>query len=102
MTDNERARLAAHLAVELPGVDGTPVEHRRATFLTALERFDDATIDVDDMANNTLATGALMAALAVSPADVTPYHVQRNELFVRMGFLRSPYRLTVERIDDDS
>jgi hypothetical protein len=65
----------------------------------------DAEVD-DDYANNILAAGGLVGVLMQSPV-VTTLDVETddgvtatNRLVVRLRFLKSPYRLTVERIPE--
>lgn len=58
----------------------------------------------DEMANNLLMTGALLAALTMTPVamEVEPVHDAQgnvqNQLVVRADFLSSPYVVTVERV----
>lgn len=55
----------------------------------------------DDTANNLIATGALYAVLFSSEnRQITRVDVDGNALIVGFSFLRSPYRVTVERIPE--
>lgn len=62
--------------------------------------------DDDDIQNNLVAAGALYMALSMVPGarlevetEVEDDHAT-NRLIVRFDFMKSPYRLTVERIPD--
>jgi hypothetical protein len=62
----------------------------------------------ENMQNNLLATGALLAVLTTMGDAVPGFAVvgfpeegPGNQLDVRFDFLKSPYRLTVERVIDD-
>jgi hypothetical protein len=61
----------------------------------------------EEMLNNLLATGAVLAALEVGRANgvdingIQPVYVNSevtNQITLQLGFLHSPYRITVERI----
>lgn len=63
--------------------------------------------EVDEKANNILATGAITAALTMTRASaikdvslVTVDGQATNQLVVKFDFLKSPYRLTIERVDE--
>lgn len=61
----------------------------------------------DDMANNAVTTGAVFIALADAfehrPgfAVTIPEAGPPNQLEIRLDFMASPYRVTIERIDED-
>ena len=63
--------------------------------------------DYDEMANNLVATGALFAVLSrasvVQPgfSMTLPEIGPGNQIDIRFSFLKSAYRLTVERVPDD-
>jgi hypothetical protein len=58
------------------------------------------TMEGDPSGNNLVATGALFAVLASSGA-VECGIPGGNTLTVRFSFMKSPYRITVERIRDE-
>lgn len=58
----------------------------------------------DDYANNLVAAGAVTMALQKAGVEACPVangDVFSNVVEVRFDFLKSPYRLTVERVDVD-
>jgi hypothetical protein len=69
---------------------------------------DARVIDEEDMLNNVLATGAVVGCLtqfqskSLTSVNVVMVDGQAtNQVDVRFDFLKSPYRLTIERIDED-
>lgn len=60
----------------------------------------------DDFQNNLIATGALIAVLGGQVPVATVLSVEGlpdgagNQIDVRFPFLKSPYRLTIERVDE--
>lgn len=69
--------------------------------------FKDEDLPQDEHLNNVLATGAVLGALMLSdtPTDAKVVYDDgghaTNELVVKFEFMRSPYRLTVERVTDE-
>lgn len=59
----------------------------------------------DEDANNLVATGALFEALVRAEVEVRSEGYEKgeatNELEVRFPFLKSAYRVTVERVKED-
>lgn len=60
-------------------------------------------LDDDEMPNNLLATGALWAVLdGLAPSSAVAVSIEGgNRLLIHFSFLKSPYRLTVERVDEE-
>lgn len=61
----------------------------------------------DEMANNVVATGALLAILQAATggrSELTsaslPDDGPDNQIEVTLGFMKSPYRLVIERVPD--
>lgn len=63
-----------------------------------------APADVDEMSNNVLAAGAVFMVFHKAGIQAVPVfdgELVTNVVEVKFDFLKSPYRLTVKRVDSD-